>query len=193
MEKKAEKIWNLPNTLTLLRMALIPVYIAVYENGRYVEALAVFLVAGLTDLLDGRIARRYHLVTNFGKIMDPLADKLMCLTVLFSLNFSGTIHWAFVILVAAKELLMLLGGAYLLGKGIVIQSRKVGKIAQGLFIVALSLSFFHDFFAGWMLQLDVIVLWAAVIMTLLASIFYAVSALKAARELAWKERNTMQI
>ena len=68
---------NLPNKLTVLRVILIPffIYFLMYTPYKYV-ALAIFIVASLTDLLDGKIARKYNLVTNFGKFMDPLADKL---------------------------------------------------------------------------------------------------------------------
>ena len=71
---------NLPNKLTLLRIILIPVFMAVlywgFPNAGYV-ALAIFIVASLTDLLDGKIARKYNLVTDFGKFADPLADKML--------------------------------------------------------------------------------------------------------------------
>ena len=71
---------NLPNKLTLLRIVLVPVFVVVlYLNFPYnnLVALAVFILASLTDLLDGKIARKYHLVTDFGKFMDPIADKLL--------------------------------------------------------------------------------------------------------------------
>jgi len=77
--------FNVPNTLTAIRMLLIPVYVVLFGNGQRYPALGVFLAASLTDLLDGMIARCYHQITNLGKLMDPLADKLMVLTVLFSM------------------------------------------------------------------------------------------------------------
>lgn len=187
MKKPAENIWNVPNILTIFRMALIPVYIVFYRKGDYYGALAVFLVASLTDLLDGKIARKYHLVTSFGKLMDPFADKLMCITVLLSFIFSGTVQWVPAVVVMVKELLMLSGGFYLLKRGIVVQSQMIGKAAQWLFIAALCLGFFHDYFAGWILPLDVILLWVAVIMSLLALVFYAINAFKSAKVIKRKE------
>ena len=68
---------NLPNKLTIGRIICTPVFIVLYAFGLYIPAFIVFLAASLTDLLDGRIARRCGLVTNFGKIMDPLADKIL--------------------------------------------------------------------------------------------------------------------
>jgi cardiolipin synthase len=150
----------------------------------YYGALAVFLVASLTDFLDGKIARKHHLVTSYGKLMDPLADKLMCITVLLSFTFSGTIQWTPAAFVIAKELLMLIGGTYLLKRGIVVQSKLIGKTAQLLFVIALCMGFFHDFFASWILPLDVMLLWTALIMAFLALIFYAFDASKAAKAMS---------
>ena len=82
---------------------------------------------------------------------------------------------------------MLIGGVYLLKRGVVVQSQIIGKAAQMLFIITLSLSFFHDFFASWRLPLDVILLWITVIMELLALIFYAVKAFNTAKALRRKE------
>ena len=78
-------IMNLPNKLTLSRMFMIPVFIALFYvpfKGHYFAALAVFAIASLTDLFDGKIARKYDLVTNFGKFLDPIADKVLVLSAL---------------------------------------------------------------------------------------------------------------
>ena len=82
---------NLPNKLTLFRVLLVPVFVFLLlfrggeEMGFRIAALAVFSLASFTDFLDGQIARRYHLVTNFGKFMDPLADKLLVSSALISM------------------------------------------------------------------------------------------------------------
>lgn len=178
MEKAAERIWNPANALTLMRIALIPIFVLVYEKGYRYGALAVFLVAELTDLMDGRIARKYHMVTRIGKLMDPLADKLMCVAVLYILASSGAVDWAPVIIVAIKELAMLIGSAALLKKGVVVQSRMLGKVAQVAFIVALSLCFFHDFFQNWGIPLDLILLWTAISIAMFALIYYIIDAHK---------------
>ena len=68
---------NLPNKLTVLRIIMVPFFIAAYMEKWFFVAFALFIVASLTDMLDGKIARKYNLVTNFGKFMDPLADKLL--------------------------------------------------------------------------------------------------------------------
>ena len=112
-EKKNEKILNVPNTLTMLRALLIPVYWAVFMQGHHYWALAIFIVASLTDLADGYIARKYDLITDFGKLMDPFADKLMVLSVMLSLALMGMAPWPALAIILAKELLMVLGGVIL--------------------------------------------------------------------------------
>lgn len=174
--KTSGNIWNPANILTLLRVALIPVFILAYRKGNYIGALIVFLAASLTDWLDGRIARKLRIITNFGKVMDPLADKLLCVAVLVCLASSGKAHWIPVTLVIIKEVLMLIGSSWLLKRGIVVQSQIIGKVAQWLLIIALSLNFFHDFFVNWILPLDAIFLWIAVLMSMSALIFYVFDA-----------------
>ena len=83
---------NLPNKLTLLRMALVPVYLVLLACGWDLLALIVFAAASLTDMLDGRIARSRHLVTNFGKFMDPIADKLLTHTAFIMLCAMGRLN-----------------------------------------------------------------------------------------------------
>ena len=73
---------NLPNKLTIARVIAVPFFIAAYMKGWYLPAFVIFILASLTDTLDGKIARRYNLVTNFGKIMDPLADKCLVMAAL---------------------------------------------------------------------------------------------------------------
>lgn len=107
---------NLPNILTILRFVLVPVFAAIFLSHlkyNYLIALSIFLLSGLTDVLDGFIARRYNMITQFGKLFDPLADKLMILTVLWCLVLKEYIpSWVFYI-VLAKEIFMILGSALL--------------------------------------------------------------------------------
>jgi CDP-diacylglycerol--glycerol-3-phosphate 3-phosphatidyltransferase len=187
-KKTNANIWNPANILTLLRIVLIPVFIIIYKNGNYIGALAVFLVASLTDWLDGRIARKRNTITKFGIIMDPLADKLLCVTALVCLASSGKANWIPVTFVITKEVLMLIGSACLIKRGIVSQSQEIGKIAQWLTIVAISLSFFHNFFTNWVVPLDTILLWIAVAVALLALIFYAGKIAKAKKAVTVKSQ-----
>ncbi|SKB89981.1 CDP-diacylglycerol--glycerol-3-phosphate 3-phosphatidyltransferase [Lachnospiraceae bacterium] len=99
---------NLPNKLTVFRVILIPFFIAVLMTNcigaasKWV-ALAIFIVASLTDMLDGKIARKYNLVTNFGKFMDPLADKMLVCSALICLTAMGKIPAWMVIVIVARD------------------------------------------------------------------------------------------
>lgn len=169
-------VWNVPNVLTMLRLALIPVYLAVYHQGRRTAALIIFLAASLTDWLDGYLARRNHQVTNFGKLMDPLADKVMVVCVMLTQALRGAVPWAVLGIVLFKELLMILGGWLMLKKGVVVYAHMLGKAAQCAFIAGLVLSFFHEDFARMPLPWDQLALWLSVALTLCALIHYALNA-----------------
>lgn len=183
-----EKIWNVPNALTMVRMLLIPVYWVLFMNDHRYIALAVFALASLTDLLDGYIARKYHLVTDFGKLMDPLADKLMVISVMLSLALKGLAPWPALLILLCKEGLMVLGGAVLLKKGVVVYANKMGKAAQATVVAGLLLCFFGEWLEknlGFPLHRAVI--WCAVALTLCALGVYARNALNLYRRAGEKE------
>ena len=178
---------NVPNALTALRILLIPVYIVLFAKGLKYPALAVFLGASFTDLLDGMIARRFNKITDLGKLMDPLADKLMVLTVMFSMAIGNgrippVVPWAAVCIVLGKELVMMLGGLLMLRRHVVVYSRLIGKTAHFLFVCGLTATFFHEWFAlhcaRWITTPDLLLLWLAVTLTLCAMVFYVWDALR---------------
>lgn len=132
---------NLPNKLTVLRIILVPIYLIVFYSDlerRLTWALLIFILAGLTDALDGYIARKYNLITELGKVLDPLADKLMMFAVLISLASSDLIPSWIIYMLILKEIVMILGGGILfLFKGNqVVPSNIYGKIATICFYVA---------------------------------------------------------
>ena len=180
-EKYFTDIWNVPNVLTMLRLALIPVFVALFAAGHDKLALLTFLAASFTDFLDGYLARKHNQITAFGKLMDPLADKVMVCTALLCQGISGVFPWAAIAIVMGKELLMVLGGVFMLRNDVVVYSNMLGKLAQCCFILALTLSFFHAEFLAWGFPLDRIILWISVGMTICALIDYAVGAVKALR------------
>ena len=102
---------NLPNKLTVLRVLMIPFFVVFMltdlggEYGKYI-ALAIFVIASLTDLLDGKIARKRNLVTNFGKFMDPLADKLLVCSALICLVEMRRLAAWIVIVIIAREFII---------------------------------------------------------------------------------------
>ena len=189
MKGKWKENLNVPNALTMLRMGMIPVYIVLFLNGHKYWALFTFLLAGATDIADGTIARKFHLITDFGKLMDPLADKLMGLTALFSMTIGteqipAVVPWIVVIVFLGKELLMLLGGLVMLRKHIVVYSKPIGKAAQALLTLGLTASYFHEQLAGlwaWQVSPDVLTLYLAMALTLVALCFYAASCVQQLR------------
>ncbi len=173
--------WNVPNVLTLIRLFLVPVYIVLFAIGEKYSALTVFLLASFTDLLDGRIARKYNLITDFGKLMDPLADKVMVITAMFSMaignrSIPGVIPLAAVLILFVKEVIMIIGSAVMLRYQIVVYSTMVGKVAQCMFIASLVAVYFHSWFekicAGWFMPLDLMMMWLSVLLALWALVIY---------------------
>ena len=168
-----ENIWNVPNVLTLIRMALIPVYWVLFFTGRRHEALAVFLVASLTDLADGHIARKYNRITNFGKLMDPLADKLMVISVLLTLVIGGIAPWPILVILLLKEGWMVVGGLLLFRHEIVVYSHWIGKAAQFVVVCGLLCCFFWEWLQEKLgFPLHTVLLWTGVGLTLCAMIHY---------------------
>ncbi|MDD6189744.1 MAG: CDP-alcohol phosphatidyltransferase family protein [Clostridiales bacterium] len=110
---------NIPNMLSVVRICLVPVFILVYFSGSpnsNIYAAIVYAVASITDILDGRIARKNNITTNLGRILDPLGDKLMTMAVIVSITIDRVIPvWA-VIIFLAKECMMGLGGLFLYNK-----------------------------------------------------------------------------
>lgn len=182
LNKQKENIWNVPNLLTMLRMVLIPVYWVLFMRDQRIPALIVFAIASITDFLDGRIARKYNLITSFGKLFDPLADKLMVLSVMLGFSIKGVIPWFVLVIVLVKECLMLLGGMLMLKRGFVVYAEMIGKVAQTAMLAALILCFFEEQFTALGVPVHLIVLGCAVALTLVALIFYAYRALQWLKE-----------
>ncbi|MGI6726315.1 MAG: CDP-alcohol phosphatidyltransferase family protein [Christensenellales bacterium] len=164
---------NLPNALTMLRLLLIPVFVYLMAENRMMPALAVFVIASLTDIADGWIARRYNLITDFGKLFDPLADKLMVLSVMVMLAIKGIAPWAAICILLAKEALMLLGGLLLYKRNIVVYAMPIGKAAQLVTIVSLIACFFHDRFVPPLPPIHLYLLWTGVTLALISLVYYA--------------------
>lgn len=132
---------NLPNILTLLRIISVPFIGYMLYVEEYTIALVLFIASGLTDILDGYIARKMNSISSFGKLADPFADKLVQVTALAILYTKGVVPWAVLAIVCIKEALQLLGGFNLFRKkNIVVYSSKIGKIASFIFYSAVGLS-----------------------------------------------------
>ncbi|MCI8928589.1 MAG: CDP-diacylglycerol--glycerol-3-phosphate 3-phosphatidyltransferase [Lachnospiraceae bacterium] len=166
---------NLPNKLTMFRVILIPFFIVfllipITPYDKWI-ALAIFVIASLTDLLDGKIARKYNLVTNFGKFMDPLADKLLVCSALICLIELDKIPSWMVIIIIARE--FIISGFRLVASdnGVVIAASYFGKFKTTFQMLAVCLMI-ADLPA--LHVVTQVVLWIAVILTVVSLIDYLV-------------------
>ena len=130
----------IPNTLTIIRFLLIPFILFYIFTGNYILAFVIFTISALTDIADGVIARKFNLISNFGKLMDPLADKSTQIAVLTSLVITDIIPIWILLIVLLKEFIMIVGASFLYGKDVVVYSRWYGKLATVLFYLAIVLS-----------------------------------------------------
>lgn len=168
---------NLPNKLTLFRVCLIPFFVLfmlVNICGSYDKyiALAIFVIASLTDMLDGQIARRYNMVTNFGKFMDPLADKLLVCSALICLIDSKLQAWI-VIVIISRELIISGFRIVAADNGIVIAASWWGKYkttAQMIMIIVLII----DWNYKWFGILEYVFIYLSLALTIISMIDYLI-------------------
>lgn len=166
---------NLPNKLTTLRVIMIPFFVFfmltdVGGNANKWIALALFVVASLTDFLDGKIARKYHLVTNFGKFMDPLADKLLVCSALICLQDLNRVPAWVVIVIIARE--FIISGFRLVASdnGIVIAASYWGKFKttfQMLMIIVMIMNL-----GGAFDMVGTVLMWIALALTIISLVDY---------------------
>lgn len=132
---------HIPNLLTMLRFVLIPFIVGYLSEGNYILAFAFLTLSAITDVLDGFIARKFNFITNFGKLIDPLADKATQVSVLTVLSLQHIIPLWILVIVLLKEFVMISGASFLYGKELVVSSRWYGKVSTVLFYVAIVSSF----------------------------------------------------
>lgn len=137
-----KEIFTIPNLLSLFRLILIPLYVTIYLNARdaadYYLAAGILAVSCLTDMIDGKIARHFNMISSFGKILDPLADKATQFTLIICLAIKHHILWYLVILFALKESFQLIAGGIRLRKGIMLKGALFsGKICTTVLFLSL--------------------------------------------------------
>ena len=166
---------NLPNKLTILRVIMIPFFVVVllYDGGenqtlRYVAA-AIFIIASLTDMLDGKIARKYNLVTNFGKFMDPLADKLLVCSALICLVELKELPAWMVIVIISRE--FIISGFRLVASdnGVVIAASYWGKFKTTFQMIAVVLLIVG---IPALSMVTTAVVWIALVLTVISLVDY---------------------
>lgn len=138
------KVLTIPNILTIIRILLVPVFAYVYFAVNETIGLYVFIGAMVTDVIDGFIARRFNLITNLGKVLDPLADKLMRITAVTVLVISGNLPLNILIILLGFDVALIISSAILFRQNYVVQSNGLGKAAGLISFVGVVLSFFKN-------------------------------------------------
>lgn len=170
---------NFPNLLTLFRVILIPFFVTSCLIGPPADwvSFAIFTIAVITDILDGYIARRNNLVTDFGKLMDPLADKLIVMTALIFLTAEDVVHPVVTIIVMAREFIVTGLRGVAVNKGKVISANILGKaktISQDLTVIITLLWQAQGGNAGVLGTVAHLFLWVMIILTIVSAVNYCV-------------------
>jgi len=168
---------NIPNMLTISRFVLIPVYLMFFFNGYMKIAFLVLLVAGLTDILDGYLARSRGLITQVGVMLDPLADKCMMITVVISLLISGMIPWQAAAVLFARDVGMIMGSAFFHFRGKrTVPANVMGKLTTVLYYLAI-------LFIVLELHFAITYLWFVIGVSFVTSVIYIIEFLFINRKL----------
>jgi len=148
---RREQSLNIPNLLTLVRIALLPAVVWRFRIGDSSGALALYVIAMLTDALDGVMARKLNQITMLGKLLDPVADKLSLLTLLWLFVCDGQISAWLLLIVLIKETILIIGSIAALQRGIVVQALPIGKVTTVTFILSMIARFL-----AWRILADVL-------------------------------------
>ena len=162
---------HVPNSLTVARFILIPFIIISLINENYILTFTFLTLSGLTDVLDGYIARKFDLISNFGKLIDPLADKSTQIAILTTLALKNIIPIWMIIVIFLKEFAMIAGASFLYGKELVVSSRWYGKLATVLFYIAIACSLSIKYF-NITFKFDIYIYYLALAFTIFSLIMY---------------------
>ncbi len=167
---------HIPNILSAIRILLVGVFVLLFSKEEYISSIIIYAIAFLTDLLDGYLARRFGWTSSIGKVLDPLADKLMLVAVLACFYAVGKLDLWILITIATVELIMIAVGAILYFRKVVVYADWFGKISTGLFALAIILTFVNIIWqtCDWYQYLYI----AAVISSLVAFIHYGINTIK---------------
>ena len=172
---------QLPNALTILRLALIPVFVALMipaDGGYSWPAAILFAVAGVTDQVDGWLARRWHVESQFGKVADPLADRLMIdAAVILLVAVHHRLPWVALVLVIARDALLIGGYKLLMPRGYELEVNFLGKLATWVLYASLAFVMVTHEGTDWPLW----IFWTGIALALAAAVQYVVTAPRTVR------------
>jgi CDP-diacylglycerol--glycerol-3-phosphate 3-phosphatidyltransferase len=170
---------QLPNALTLGRLVLIPVYAALILSstaGRSWPAAIVFGAAGITDQIDGFLARRWHVESAFGRVADPLADRLMIDTAVILLVHAGRLPWP-ALIIPARDVLLVAGTPFVLGRGYEFEVNLVGKVATWFLYASIAFVMVTHRHAEW----PRVIFWIGLALALVSLVGYVAKARREVR------------
>lgn len=184
---RGASVWNVANALTMLRMVMVPAFvIALLESGVSADetvwrvvALALFALALFTDYLDGVLARAYQLVTSFGQLMDPIADKALTGAAWLGLSYLGMVPWWVTIVIVGRELGITLLRLWVIRRGVIPASRggKIKTVLQGV-TIGWYLAPWQAWSVEFLEYLGPVLLTAALISTVLSGLDYVMQAFR---------------
>lgn len=167
---------NIPNILTIVRFILIPfIFMAVIQQN-YLTALIIFTISAITDILDGFIARKFNYITDIGKLIDPLADKLTQISLLLALAILKILPWWIFAIVFVKECVLVISASVLYSKkDVVVYSKWYGKLATVLFYLAIVTSLIiNQFNIKFAFRIDLYLYYLAILATIFSLIMYSI-------------------
>lgn len=167
---------NIPNILTIIRFILIPFIFTSVVNEDFLATIVIFTISAITDMLDGYIARKYNYITDIGKLIDPLADKLTQMSLLLSLAILKILPWWIFAIVFIKECVMIIAASLMYKKDdVVVYSKWYGKLATVLFYLAIISSLLiNQFHFEISLRVDLYLYYLAILATIFSLIMYAI-------------------
>jgi len=171
---------HIPNALTIARFALIPVFIVLLadaEGGHDWAAAIVFAIAGITDQVDGWLARRWHVESEFGKYADPLADRLMIDIAVIMLFIEGRLPWAALVVIIIRDALLIVGTKFMLPRGYEFSVSMLGKAATWVLYASICFVLITPDGTRWPL----VVFWVGLGMAVAAAVLYIASAWRTMR------------
>lgn len=197
-EQVSDRIFTVPNIISVIRLCLVPVFLVLLFNGYDLVAALLFALAAGTDWVDGQIARRTHTVSKLGQLLDPAVDRILMIAGVAGLFFVGRLPLWIIVLVLARDLLLLIGGAYLLKRyQIRVPVIYIGKVATTfLFIGFAGLLLNFPLISGlgiidvsWLPGLNAAIcswgiwfVYLGLILALITTVYYVASGLKKVRE-----------
>ena len=167
---------NIPNILTIIRFILIPFIFTSVVNEDFLATIVIFTISAITDMLDGYIARKYNYITDIGKLIDPLADKITQMSLLLSLAILKILPWWIFAIVFIKECVMIISASLMYKKeDVVVYSKWYGKLATVLFYLAIVCSLLiNQFHFNISFRIDLYLYYLAILATIFSLVMYAI-------------------